>query len=45
VSEIIEYWPILAVLAGGIAFHARTKLRLEVLEQKVRTLFELINKR
>ena len=47
-TEVVEAWPIISsvivVAAVGIAFRAEILVRVRVLEDKVRTLFELINR-
>ena len=43
-SIISENWAFVLIIGGAIAFHARTRLRLDMLEEKVKTLFNLINK-
>ena len=47
-NQVVDVWPILSsvivVAAIGIAFRAEILVRVKVLEEKVRTLFELVNR-
>jgi uncharacterized membrane protein len=47
-NEFIEIWPILsgviAVAAIGVAFRAEITVRVKILEDKVKTLFDIINR-
>ena len=47
-NEFMDFWPvisgIIAVAAIGVAFRAEITVRVKILEDKVKTLFELINK-
>ena len=44
----MDFWPVLsgiiAVAAIGVAFRAEITVRVKILEDKVKTLFDLINK-
>jgi len=44
----MDFWPvisgIIAVAAIGVAFRAEITVRVKILEDKVKTLFDLINK-
>jgi len=44
----MDFWPvisgIIAVAAIGVAFRAGITVRVKILEDKVKTLFDLINK-
>jgi len=46
-SEFMEVWPVLSgiivVAAIGVAFRAEITVRVKILEEKVKTLFDLIN--
>jgi len=48
-ETFLELWPILSALiavgAIGVAFRAEVNVKIKVLEEKVATLFSLINKR
>jgi len=47
VNEVINLWPIisgvLVVGALAIAFRAEVLVKIEVLQEKVKTLFEMVN--
>jgi len=47
-NDFMDFWPVLsgliAVGALAIAFKAEISVRVSVLEEKIKTLFELINK-
>jgi hypothetical protein len=47
-QTLVELWPIisaLAILAAGlISFRSEVLLRLKFLEEKIKTVFDLINK-
>jgi hypothetical protein len=47
-NEFMDFWPvisgIIAVAAIGVAFRAEITVRVKILEDKVKTLFDLINK-
>ena len=47
-ESIMDFWPvisgIIAVAAIGVAFRAEITVRVKILEDKVKTLFDLINK-
>jgi len=47
-DSLTELWPVLsgviAVAAVAVAFRAEISVRVKVLEEKVSTLFELINR-
>lgn len=47
-NEFMDFWPvisgIIAVAAIGVAFRAEITVRVKILEEKVKTLFDLINK-
>ena len=44
----MDFWPVLsgliAVGAIGVAFRAEITVRVKILEEKVKTLFEIINR-
>ena len=46
--SFIEFWPVIsgliAVAAIGVAFRAEITIRVKVLEDKVKILFDMINK-
>jgi len=46
-NQVVDLWPIISgvVVVGAIAiaFRAEILIRVKVLEEKVRTLFELVN--
>jgi len=48
VESFMDFWPvisgIIAVAAIGVAFRAEITVRVKILEDKVKTLFDLINK-
>tara|TARA_R110000803_G_scaffold134131_1_gene201210 strand:- start:665 stop:853 length:189 start_codon:yes stop_codon:yes gene_type:complete len=48
-QQALEYWPILSglitVAAIAVAFRSEINVRIKVLEEKVSTLFDLINKK
>jgi len=48
VESFMDFWPVLsgiiAVAAIGVAFRAEITVRVKILEDKVKTLFDLINK-
>jgi len=47
-ESFMDFWPvisgIIAVAAIGVAFRAEITVRVKILEDKVKTLFDLINK-
>ena len=47
-ESFMDFWPVLsgiiAVAAIGVAFRAEITVRVKILEDKVKTLFDLINK-
>jgi len=46
-GQVVEVWPIISgvivVAAIGVAFRAEILVRVKVLEEKVKSLFDLIN--
>jgi len=48
-NEVVNLWPIISgiivVGALGVAFRAEITVRVKMLESKVETLFQLINKK
>jgi len=42
-KEILEYWPVFVAVVGLIIAFAKAFNRIEVLEEKVKTLFSLWN--
>ena len=48
-NEVVNLWPIISgiIIVGalGVAFRAEITVRVRILEEKVKTLFELINKK
>tara|TARA_R110000796_G_scaffold154187_1_gene270807 strand:- start:1208 stop:1363 length:156 start_codon:yes stop_codon:yes gene_type:complete len=48
-QSLLELWPIISALgilaAGLISFRSEVLLRLKFLEEKIRTVFELLNKK
>lgn len=48
-QSLLELWPIIsavAILAAGlISFRSEVLLRLKFLEEKIKTVFELINRK
>ena len=47
-NYFMDFWPVLsgliAVAAIGVAFRAEITVRVKILEEKVKTLFEIINR-
>ena len=47
-NSFMDFWPVIsgliAVAAVGVAFRAEITIRVKVLEDKVKILFDLINK-
>ena len=47
-NDFMDFWPVLsgliAVGAIGVAFRAEITVRVKILEEKVKTLFEIINR-
>lgn len=47
-NSFMDFWPVIsgliAVGAVGVAFRAEITTRVRVLEEKVKTLFEMINR-
>tara|TARA_Y100001963_G_C6738154_1_gene427471 strand:- start:329 stop:490 length:162 start_codon:yes stop_codon:yes gene_type:complete len=39
------YWPVFVAIVGAVVLFAKAFNRLDVLEEKVRTLFQLFNDR
>ena len=44
-EQLLEYWPILVAIVGLVVAFAKAFNRIEVLEEKVKTLFSLWNDR
>ena len=46
-NSFMEFWPVIsgliAVAAVGVAFRAEINVRVKVLEEKVKTIFDLLN--
>jgi uncharacterized membrane protein len=47
-NNFMDFWPVIsgliAVAAIGVAFRAEITVRVKILEDKVKTLFDLFNK-
>jgi hypothetical protein len=47
-ESFMDFWPVIsgliAVAAIGVAFRAEITVRVKVLEDKVKTLFDIINR-
>lgn len=47
-NDFMDFWPVIsgliAVAAIGVAFRAEITVRVKILEDKVKTLFDLFNK-
>lgn len=47
-TNFMDFWPVIsgliAVAAIGVAFRAEITVRVKILEDKVKTLFDLFNK-
>jgi len=47
-ESFMDFWPVIsgliAVAAIGVAFRAEITVRVKVLEDKVKTLFDMINR-
>jgi len=47
-ESFMDFWPVIsgliAVAAIGVAFRAEITVRVKILEEKVKTIFEILNK-